>query len=375
MAHIVRRLTIRLLLISVLLGSCAQALNTVWNVNVTEAEDELTTAVTHFENGTFQWHDLLDDDWVGFARDWSYYNYSSDEARARNSLVKYNQRLYDPLSFKGGYNDTYAMSFYLSTEVAVSAAQARNGSLIDVAAVKVSLEYKELMARIQLDLKGDRRVYYDLLEPNFMSNPGSFLQFLANTLGIYIHQTLDYFGVQNIKGSSSSPPSTYAVAIFKDVLISLKEATEQSLQIEMRPAESRFKQFKVGKVNIVVGAPWKFNSTLAQAISNATEELNIHMLGEWYDSQSKVITIPPPTHGDLLDHTNDEMEYGGEEGTRFAFQQARDLVEMEEFDATYGLRYGDMVCGTYLNELEGKIRAKESSRAQTNVNEPVEHPA
>lgn len=72
-------------------------------------------------------------------QDWSVYNYSSEEFKARNSIVRAGDKIYDPLSFKGAPNDSYGMkksgiaggilnyytdtrwiaiAFYLSTEVA-----------------------------------------------------------------------------------------------------------------------------------------------------------------------------------------------------------------------------------------------------------------
>lgn len=48
--------------------------------------------------------------------DWSRYNYSS--RWARSAVVTYGNKTYDPLSFKGGESDTYALAFHLSTEVA-----------------------------------------------------------------------------------------------------------------------------------------------------------------------------------------------------------------------------------------------------------------
>jgi hypothetical protein len=40
-------------------------------------------------------------------KDWSYYNYSSNVAHARNSYVRWDGKFYDPLSFRGGENDSY----------------------------------------------------------------------------------------------------------------------------------------------------------------------------------------------------------------------------------------------------------------------------
>jgi hypothetical protein len=69
-------------------------------------------------------------------QDWSYCNYSSKEWCARSSITKWGGKYYDPLSFKGGENDTYgknhlsiphwssanvaakAVALHLSTEVA-----------------------------------------------------------------------------------------------------------------------------------------------------------------------------------------------------------------------------------------------------------------
>lgn len=97
---------ITLLLIFIALESHAQVFDAY--ENSTEVNDELVTVVTQLEDGSFQWQDPLYDDWMD-AEDWSHYRYSSVESKAGYSLVKYDGKLYDPLSFKGGFNDTYGM--------------------------------------------------------------------------------------------------------------------------------------------------------------------------------------------------------------------------------------------------------------------------
>ena len=46
-------------------------------------------------------------DWSYCTKDWSYYNYSSINWHARDSVVRWNGTFYDPLSFKGGANDSF----------------------------------------------------------------------------------------------------------------------------------------------------------------------------------------------------------------------------------------------------------------------------
>jgi hypothetical protein len=48
------------------------------------------------------------------------------------------------------------------------------------------------------------------------------------------------------------------------------------------------------------------------------------------------------------DHSNDLINYGGEDGTRMALGHARAADEMMEYDPGY--RYGDFHCGTYFVE-------------------------
>jgi hypothetical protein len=47
-------------------------------------------------------------------KDWSYYNYSSLDTHARNSYVRWGGKFYDPLSFKGGENDSYGKALQLT---------------------------------------------------------------------------------------------------------------------------------------------------------------------------------------------------------------------------------------------------------------------
>ena len=42
-------------------------------------------------------------------KDWSFFNYSSKPYHARSSIVNWGGKSYDPLSFKGGENDTYGL--------------------------------------------------------------------------------------------------------------------------------------------------------------------------------------------------------------------------------------------------------------------------
>ena len=54
-------------------------------------------------------------DWSYCMKDWSYYNYSSVESFARDSVVRWNGTFYDPLSFKGGANDSFGKEIQTNT--------------------------------------------------------------------------------------------------------------------------------------------------------------------------------------------------------------------------------------------------------------------
>jgi hypothetical protein len=55
-------------------------------------------------------------------------------------------------------------------------------------------------------------------------------------------------------------------------------------------------------------------------------------------------------------HGNDLLDYGGENGTIAALEQAKKNVEMMEYDPGY--RYGDFYCGTYLVEEDMRVEAE-----------------
>lgn len=56
-----------------------------------------------------EWDDEEIDIYGNSLQDWSFYNYSSKKGYARNSIVRWGGKIYDPLSFKGGENDVYGM--------------------------------------------------------------------------------------------------------------------------------------------------------------------------------------------------------------------------------------------------------------------------
>lgn len=56
-----------------------------------------------------EWYDEEIDIYGNGLQDWSFYNYSSKKGYARNSIVRWGGKIYDPLSFKGGENDVYGM--------------------------------------------------------------------------------------------------------------------------------------------------------------------------------------------------------------------------------------------------------------------------
>jgi hypothetical protein len=53
------------------------------------------------------------------------------------------------------------------------------------------------------------------------------------------------------------------------------------------------------------------------------------------------------------DHTNDLVNYTGENGTKLALEQARTAAEMMLYDPGY--RYGDFICGNGLQDEENKV--------------------
>jgi len=56
------------------------------------------------------------------------------------------------------------------------------------------------------------------------------------------------------------------------------------------------------------------------------------------------------------DHSNDPINYGGEDGTIMALGHARAVLEMVEYDLGY--RYGDFYCGMYFVEEEMRDEGK-----------------
>jgi len=59
-----------------------------------------------YDNPTWRYVDAYDRSQL---KDWGFYNYSSDERYARRSIEEWGGKTYDPLSFKGGMNNTYGM--------------------------------------------------------------------------------------------------------------------------------------------------------------------------------------------------------------------------------------------------------------------------
>lgn len=181
------------------------------------------------------------------------------------------------------------------------------------------------------------------------------------TLPFYHTDHLAYFRrlLNYIRGSDVHvAPSPSPVSIFKDILTSLKEATEKALGVEMSPVGKTFNarqwhytQGKPGNINVRVGAPWALNFTMSRAMRIALEELHL-----WSDYHGGRLHQLPTT----LDAGRD---YSGERGTALAFEQARALVEMAEFDPY--IRYGEPTCGTYLVALE-KLRREHAQARHKN---------
>lgn len=145
------------------------------------------------------------------------------------------------------------------------------------------------------------------------------------------------------------PPTISPITIFRDMLLSLKNATEEALGTEMLPVESDYRQFQQGKIYVLTASPWRLNHTLSWALLIAAGEAGMDIGGGGLANANRQIP-----YIDWWDHADDERDYGGEEGTVFAFDQASKYVEMMEYDPYY--RWGDFVCGTGFSEEMGRER-------------------
>jgi hypothetical protein len=127
---------------------------------------------------------------------------------------------------------------------------------------------------------------------------------------------------------------TNPIPVFKEILTSLRNATEEALGAKMNTTDSFYGE---NNIYMYVSAPWELNYTYTHAMRHAMKELGMRIHNRYYELEPKPWTA-------WHNHSNDEKDYCGVNGTLYAFEQARDLVEMMEYDPFY--RYGDFRCGT-----------------------------
>ena len=96
-----------------------------------------------------------------------------------------------------------------------------------------------------------------------------------------------------------------------------------------------------------ISAPWELNYTYSHAMRHAMEDLGMRIHYHQYGLQAMPWI-------EWHNHSNDEQDYSGENGTALAFEQARNYAEMMEYDPSY--RYGDFICGTALVDEERRIK-------------------
>jgi hypothetical protein len=134
--------------------------------------------------------------------------------------------------------------------------------------------------------------------------------------------------------ASPPPHATNPIPIFTEVLTSILNATENALQTKLNTTSGFFAQ---DKIYMHISSPFALNHTYASALRCAMSRLDLRIHNGNYD----LLVLP---HTDWFDHSNDEKDYSGANGTALAFEQARRNVAMSEFDETY--RPGDFRCGT-----------------------------
>ncbi|KAE9375983.1 hypothetical protein N431DRAFT_208856 [Stipitochalara longipes BDJ] len=285
------------------------------------------------------WDGYRPDSWsyTRSLKDWSHCNYSSKHGCPEVSVVRWGGKFYDPLSFKGAENDSYAIAFHLSTEVAVSVAQDRNGTLFDVAIVNGSEDYRNMMAQIQQELKGDRSLYYTETDWNPDWRWHDWIGF--STHKNYFQRIYKY-----LKYGPPPPFSPDPTPVLTTILQSLALATEETLGVKLNYTKNRYDR------GIQISAPWEFNETFVGALHDAMDTLATPAGDVWFYGPE----IKPWL--DWRDHSNDNVRYGGDNGTKMALRLARAAVEMMEYDPEY--RYGDFICGTPFVEEEMRIEAE-----------------
>ncbi len=154
-----------------------------------------------------------------------------------------------------------------------------------------------------------------------------------------------------LRYGAPDPFSPDPTPVFTSILQSLHLATEESLGVRPNYTTTRY-----GK-GIHISAPWEFNETFTRALKKALHS---------FAGPGFVGPYPSPWV-EWYDHSNDSVDYGGENGIRLAREQARKGAEMMEYDPYY--RYGDFICGTGLMEEEWRI--EEEMKANGTWVEPL----
>ncbi|RDL40225.1 uncharacterized protein BP5553_00204 [Venustampulla echinocandica] len=283
---------------------------------------------------SLQWG-LLDLEYEPGIREWRSTNYSS----SAQYMVVTTQgvdgkvgKVYDIQSWKGSARDDwFSVAFHLSTEVAVSAAQARNGTLLDLAKIDGDKAYKDMMAQIQQDRKGNRSEYH--ARP--LADEG--LIAVSN----YLNRLYKYLR----RGPPPPQPITDPYPIFTNIISTLHMETEKALGVKLNASSPNSDE---PRIVTQLSAPWNFNHTYTLSLKRALDDLGF-LAGYRHFHR---LDVRPDI--EWTDHANDEWYWGGENGTRMAFQYAREGAEMTEYDPEYW--YGDFVCGTSFVEEDMRIR-------------------
>lgn len=220
------------------------------------------------------------------------------------------------------------------------------------------------MAQIQQDLRGNRSA----------ADPSNVSPILTYFRSIYYTETdwntgwswNDWIGIPTYKAYyhriynylKYGPPPPFSpdpTPVFTSILQSLQLGTEDSLGVALNYTGNGYDK------GIHVSSPWEFNETFTRALKNAMNSLAA--------PEEKAGLVGPYASPwvDWYDHSNDHINYGGENGTKLAQEQARKGAEMMEHDPAN--RYGDFVCGNgYIDE---ELRIMEEMKANGTWVEPL----
>jgi hypothetical protein len=132
--------------------------------------------------------------------------------------------------------------------------------------------------------------------------------------------------------SPAPPPVTNPSPIFRNILSSLLDATEESLGMKLNTSSSFYGG---GKIYLPISAPWELNHTFSLHMRQAMGSLGLSIeIGDY--------SLFPRPSVSWTTHWNDEQDYTGPNATELPFQHAKDEAEMREY--SYEGRYG--TCGT-----------------------------